>query len=108
MQVRLAVVQLDAVPRKLDRRREQVAPRQLAERLLRGLETDYGAGHSTRGGADVEDLRRAAAEVHVHPIHLRELTHLQPEPGDGDEEIEDAGRAVARAMDQHEAARTGT
>ena len=88
MQVRLAGVELDAVACQLDRRPEEVTPRQPAERLVRRLEPERRAGHRTRGGADVEDLRRAAAEVDVHAIHVRELALVEPEPGHGDEEVE--------------------
>ena len=50
---------------------------------------------------------RAAAEVDVHAIHLGEVPLRQPEAGDGDEEVEDAGRAVACAVDEHESAGAG-
>src|SRR5206468_8989215 len=56
VQVRLAVVELDAVACRLDRRREQVTPRQAAERAVRGLQAKRGAGDRAGGGADVEAL----------------------------------------------------
>ena len=56
----------------------------------------------------MEDLGRAAAEVDGHAVHVRQLTARESEARNGDEEVEHAGRAVARAMDQHEAARSGT
>ena len=55
----------------------------------------------------MEDLRGAAAEVDVDAIHLGEVPLVEPEAGDGDEEVEDAGRAVACAVDEHESAGAG-
>ena len=89
MQVRLALVQLDAVSREVDRRLEEVAPGERAEGAVRVLQAERGAGDRAGGSADVEDLGRAAAEVHVHAVHVREVAVVEAEPGDGDEEVVD-------------------
>ena len=103
VQVRLAVVELDAVARELDRRLEEVAPGEASERLVRRLEPECRARNRAGGGADVKALRRAAAEVDVDVIHQRELA-LVAETGDRDEEVEYARALVARAVHEHEAA----
>ena len=73
VQVCLSVVQLDPVPREVDRRPEELAPRERAEGAMRLLQADRRAGDRARGGADVEGLGRAAAEVDVDAVHLGEL-----------------------------------
>ena len=107
MQVRLALVQLDAVSRELDRWLEEVAPGERAEGAVRVLQPERGAGDRAGGSADVEDLGRAAAEVHVHAVHVREVAVVEAEPGDGDEEVVDPSGAVTGAVDEHEPARAG-
>ena len=107
MQVRLALVQLDAVPREVDRRPEEVAPGQQAERAVRFLEPNCYTRDCARGGADVEDLGRAAAEVDVDAVHVHDVPLLEAEPGNRDKEVVDAGRLVAGAVDEHESARAG-
>ena len=61
VQIGLGRVELDAVAGELDRRRDELAPGQRAERAVRLLEAGERARHRARGSADVEDLRRAAA-----------------------------------------------
>ncbi len=106
VQVRLPVVELDAIARELDRGLEEVTPRQASERLVRGLEPECGAGNRAGRGADVKALRRAAAEVDVDVFHQGELG-VVAEARDRDEEVEDARTAVARTVDEHEAACAG-
>src|SRR5439155_9996876 len=100
-------VEHDAVACELDRGLEEVAPRELAEGAVRCLQADRGAWNCTGGGTDVEDLGRAAAEVDVDAVHLDQVARLQAEARNGDEEVEDASRTVARAVHEHEAARAG-
>ncbi len=71
---------------------------------MRCLQADRGAWDSAGGGADVEDLGRAAAEVDVDAVHLGEVALFQAQARDGDEEVEDACRTVARAVHEHESA----
>ena len=59
-------------------------------------------------GPDPEGLRRLGREHDVDRVHLGDLAAAQPEPGNGDEVVEDACRSVARAVQQHEAAGAGT
>src|SRR5262249_53180953 len=103
VQVRLSLVELHAVARELDRRLEELAPRQAPERAVRGLEPERRARDRTRRRADVEPLRRAAAEVDVDVIHAAERAPVA-EPGDGDEVVEDARALVTRAVHEHEGA----
>ena len=107
VQVCLTVVELDAVSRQVDRRLEQLAPGERSERAVGVLKAHRGARDRAGWGSDVEDLRRPAAEVHVNAVHVGELAVRQTETRDGDEEVEDAGRAVTGTVDEHEAARTG-
>ena len=55
----------------------------------------------------MEDLGRAAAEVDVDAVHVHDVTLLEAEPGNRDEEVVDPRRAVAGAVDEHESARAG-
>src|SRR5439155_13732635 len=87
VQVRLPVVELDAIARELDRGLEEVTPRQASERLVRGLKPECGAGNRAGRGADVKALRRAAAEVDVDVFHQGELG-VVAEARDRDEEVE--------------------
>ena len=109
MHVRLRAGQLDTASRKLDRRREQLLPRQATVGAVRSLEPGDRARHGTRRRPDQERLgRRRLAEPDVDDLHLAALPPLETEPGGGDEEIREPRRAIARAVDQHEAARAGS
>src|SRR5205823_5669189 len=60
VEVRLLARDLDAAPRELDRRLQELAPRQPSVRLVDGLEPAGRAGDRARRRADPEDLGRLA------------------------------------------------
>ena len=106
VQVRLRRGQLDAVPRKLERRPEQARPRQRAERPVRRLEARRRPGHRARArrrsGRPGSCRRRSRCRSPSMPA--RRGTRGTEARG-GDEEVEQAVAAVARAVDEHEPAR---
>jgi len=106
VQVRLRPRQLDAGPRELDRRLQQLPPGQAAVRPVHGLEAERGAGHRARRLADPEHLRRlaVAAEADVDRVHLRAARPRQAEPRSRDEEVGDARRAAVRGQDERKPA----
>src|SRR5206468_3685963 len=109
MQVGLRPGQLDAAAGELDRRLQQHGPRERAVRAVGGLEAGCRARDGAGGDADAEDLvvLGAAAEADVDGLHLAAAGTAASEPRNGDEEVEQPGRAVTGAMDEHEAAGAG-
>jgi hypothetical protein len=103
VQVGLRAVQLDSLARELDRRREELAPRERPECAVRLLEPGRRAGDSARRGSDVEDLRRIA-EGHVDVVHGRTVVCGKATAGDVDEEVEQPRAAVVAAVDDDEPA----
>ena len=71
------------------------------------LEAERVSRHGSRGGADVEDLMRAAVEVDVDVLHPGPLARGEALAGQRDEEVVQPRGAVAGAVDEHEAASAG-
>ena len=107
VQERLRLVQRDAVAGVLDRGLEQHPPGQAAEAPVRLAEPGRRARDRTRGRADPVELAGLRREVDRHLVHLAGCAARQPEARDGDEVVEQANRAVAGLVDEHEAARAG-
>ena len=102
---RLRLRHHDALPRELDRRRDELLPRQRAVRPMRGREPGDGARHRARRMPDEEALRRLRAlEGNVDRVHLALSPSRPPLTRRGDEEVEQPPRAVVRPVDEHEAA----
>ena len=108
VQVGLRARELDAVAGKLDRGRDQLRPRQRAVRAVRRLEAGGHTGDGSGRRADVEHLLRRAVEVDVDLLHLPALARRRPKARHRDEEVEEPRAPVARPVDEHETAATGT
>src|SRR5438105_9639551 len=104
VQVRLRARELDPVAGELDRGREQLRPGELSAGAVRYLEAERRSGDGDGGGADPEDLRARAVEGDVDLLHRRPLGATAAKSGDGDEEVQQPGDAVAGAVDEDEAA----
>ena len=72
VQERLRLADVDAAAGELDRRLDELRPRQAAEAAMRLLEPGEEPGHGDRAQADVEDLRRGVGEVDHELLHLAE------------------------------------
>src|SRR5204863_2047756 len=96
--------ELDAAPGKLDRRREQLAPRQPAEGPVCRLEAGDRTGNGAGRRPDPERLRRRLAEADVDDLHLAVARRALPETRRSDEEVGQARDAAGGTMDEHEAA----
>ncbi len=101
MEVRLALRDLEAPVGELDRRLHEVSPRQRAVGAVHGLQAGGGAGNGARLRPDPEELRLRALEDDGDRLRLGPRAAR-----DGDEEVEDAGPAVSRGVDEHEPAAT--
>ena len=106
VQVRLRRVSSTPARASLDRRLDQRRPGQRAERAVRASSPSGRRARRT-DAPPTWNSWVAAAEVHVDRLHFGPRRRLEPEPGQRDEEVEQARRAVARAVDEHEAAAAG-
>jgi hypothetical protein len=103
VQVGLRFVEHVPLPRDRDRRLEQAAPGKRRVGMMRGLEPGDRPWNSDRGGADSEDLRRAAVELDVHGLHLPRRAR-EPVAGNRDEEVVQPNSPRGRLADEEEAA----
>ena len=106
MEEGLRLVHVDALAGELDRRLEELSPRQRPVAAVRGLEAGHQTGHGDRLLADVEHLRRGVAEVDHELLHLGErarrhgeeaVEHDAPRRPRNEEEAA-AGRPRERAL----------
>ena len=87
---------------QLDRRLDELRPRQAAEPALRLLEPGDEARHGDRALADMEDLRRRVAEVDHDLLHLAERARRRCE-----EAVEQATLTVDPGEQEAASRRTG-
>ena len=89
--------QLDAAPRQLDRRREQLTPGEPPVGAVRRLEPGDRSRDGDARRADQERLRRlaVAAEADVDRRHRAPAPAPEPDPRRGDEEVGEPGGPVA-------------
>jgi hypothetical protein len=104
--LRLLGVDDHAVARQRGRGRRQVAEPRRAPAAHRGVDPGGVAVRPAGGGADVEDLRRVAAEVHLDGHERGAIGGIAAVAGRGDEEVQQH-RRLAGLGDEHVAAGAG-
>ena len=94
--------------RELDRRLEQLRPRQAAVGGVDRPEPRSRAGHGARGLADPEHLgrRAVAAKADIDRVHRGAFRRPPAESGRGDEEVGEPRRTPIGGHHEREAART--